>query len=165
MHGFEAPVNAGYLPTYDDCYVCGQAHSRGLRIRFFTDGAGQVHAYFKPERTQTGYDDIVHGGVTSSLFDELLGWPIALQTGCFSMTIELTVQFIRPLHADQTYIATAHPGTGQGRLWRGTGEIREENGRICAKAKGRYCLLPAEQTIDFTSKMTYQPGDFPFLKE
>jgi uncharacterized protein (TIGR00369 family) len=165
MHEFKPPVNAGYLPTYDHCFVCGQSHSRGLRIRYFTDGEGRVHAYFKPEDTLTGYDDIVHGGVISSLLDELLGWPIALQTGCFSMTVELNVNFLRPVHANQTYIATAYPGTGNGAFRTGTGEIREESGRLCAKAKGKFYLLSKDSTKDFAKKMNYQPGDLPVFKE
>ena len=153
-----------YLPTYDGCYVCGQAHPRGLRIRFFVGEFGQVQAWFTPDAAQTGYEDIVHGGVISALLDELLGWPVALQTGRLAYTAELTVRFVRPIKTGRTYLATANPGTDRGRYWEGKGDIRDEDGVVYAKARGKYFLLSAEQTTDVADDLTYQPGDPPVFR-
>ena len=158
------PSPPTYLPTYDDCYVCGQNHPRGLRIRFFVGTFGQVHARFRPDRTQTGYEDVVHGGVISTLLDELLGWPIALQTGRMSFTGELTVRFQRPITAGRSYLATARPGTDRGRYWEGEGDIRDEGGEVYAKARGKYFLLSAEQTAAVVDDLTYRPGDPPVFR-
>ncbi|MCP4536295.1 MAG: PaaI family thioesterase [Chloroflexi bacterium] len=157
-------VNQAYLPTYDGCYVCGQAHPRGLRIRFFAGLLGQVHAQFRPDCTQTSYQGIVHGGVISTLLDELLGWPIALQTGRMSLTGELTVRFVKPMHAGHTYLATAHPGTDQGKYWVGEGHVHDENGETYAKARGKYFLLSTEQTAIVADALTYQPDDVPVFR-
>ncbi len=150
-----------YLPTYDGCYVCGQTHPRGFRIRFFTGADGQVHAHFRPDHTQTSYENIVHGGVISTLMDEILGWPISLQTGRMSFTGELTVRFVKPISAGRFYLATARSGTDRGRYWEGEGDIRDEHGEICAKALGKYFLLSAEQTAAVAERLTYQPDDLP----
>jgi uncharacterized protein (TIGR00369 family) len=148
-----------YLPTYDGCYVCGQAHPRGLQIHFFVGAFGQVHAHFRPDHTQTGYKNIVHGGVISALLDELLGWPIALQTGRMAVTGELTVRFLRPMFAGRLYLATARPGTNQGKYWEGKGDIRDEHDEVYAKACGKYFLLSTEQTAAVVQDLAYQPKD------
>lgn len=148
-----------YLPTYDGCHVCGQAHPHGLRIRFFVGAFGQVHARFRPDHTQTGYKDIVHGGVISALLDELLGWPIALQTGRMAVTGELTVRFLKPMSAGRSYLATARPGIDRGKYWKGKGNVCDERGTVYAKARGKYFLLSAEQTAVVARDLTYQPGD------
>ena len=153
-----------YLPTYDGCYVCGQAHPRGLRIRFFVGAFGQVHARFRPDHTQTGYKNTVHGGVISALLDELLGWPIALQTGRMAVTGELTVRFLKPMVAGHTYLATARPGADRGKYWEGKGNICNEKGVIYAKARGKYFLLSAEQTAAVAQELTYQLGDPPVFR-
>jgi uncharacterized protein (TIGR00369 family) len=153
-----------YLPTYDGCYVCGQAHPRGLRARFFVGTLGQVHARFKPDHTQTGYKDTVHGGVISTLLDELLGWPIALQTGRMAVTGELTVRFLKPMSAGRSYLATARPGIDRGKYWEGKGNIRDEKGTVYAKARGKYFLLSAEQTAAVAQDLTYQLGDSPVFR-
>ena len=153
-----------YLPTYDGCYVCGQSHPRGLRVRFFTGSFGQVCAYFKPDCTQTSYKGIVHGGVISTLLDELLGWPIALQTGRMAVTGELTVRFLRPMQEAHIYLATASPGKDRGRYWEGKGDIRDQQNQIYAKAQGKYFLLSAEQTAEVAGNLTYQPDDPPVFR-
>jgi uncharacterized protein (TIGR00369 family) len=150
-----------YLPTYEGCYVCGQSHPRGLRIRFFMGEFGQVRARFRPDCTQTSYQNIVHGGVISALMDELLGWPIALQTGRMAVTGELTIRFRMPMHDGQAYLATAYPGENRGRYWEGKGDIRDDQDHICIKAEGKYFLLSPDQTATVAKELTYQPGDPP----
>jgi uncharacterized protein (TIGR00369 family) len=153
--------NAVFLPTYDDCYVCGQNHPRGLRIRFFTEGDNQVRAWFRPEDTQTGYDDITHGGVISALLDELIGWSVSLNHDCMAFTAELTVRFLKPVHTGQSYIASSRMGSGRGRYWEADGELADGEGQVYAKGHGKYFLLSAEQTNAVAARMTYMPGDHP----
>ncbi len=148
-----------FLPTYDGCYVCGQNHPRGLRIRFFAGEDQQVHARFLPDDTQTGYDDIVHGGVVSALLDELIGWSVSLQQASLAFTAELNVRFLKPLHAGQRYLASSRLGSGRGRYWEASGEIADENGEVYARGRGKYFLLSAEQTAHIAERMSYQPGD------
>ncbi len=153
------PENPVYLPTYDGCYVCGQNHPRGLRIRFFADDARRVYARFRPDQTQTGYDDIVHGGVVSTLLDELIGWPVSLHHGLMAFTAELTVRFARPLRAGRSYLAYSAIGSGRGRLWEAEGGIRDADGTVYAKGHGKYFLLTSAETTAMAAKMNYQAGD------
>ena len=153
-----------YLPTYDGCYVCGQAHARGLRIRFFVGDSGRVHAHFKPDVTQTSYENVVHGGVISALLDELLGWPIVLQSGRMAFTAELVMRFVKPMPSGCLYLATACPGNNRGRYWEGEGDVRDDDGTVYAKARGKYFLLSEQKTADVVEKLTYQPGDLPVLR-
>jgi uncharacterized protein (TIGR00369 family) len=153
------PENPIYLPSYDGCYVCGQSHPRGLRVRFFADEEKRVYARFLPDASQTGYDDIVHGGVVSTLLDELIGWSVSLHHERLAYTAELTVRFVRPLKAGRRYLAVSSMGTGRGRCWEADGSIRDSSGEVCAKGHGKYFLLSPEQTADIARKMNYQPGD------
>lgn len=154
-----------YLPTYDACYVCGQNHPRGLRVRFYVGEAGKVHADFTPEETQTGYQDMVHGGVISTILDEILGWPIALETHRMCFTGELTVRFLKPMPARQTYLVTAYPGTNKGRYWEGMGNIRDHAGQIYAKAHGKYFFASEEHNTMVAKKLNYQADTLPIFRE
>jgi uncharacterized protein (TIGR00369 family) len=156
--------NIVYLPTYAGCYVCGQAHPRGLRIRFYTDGGNRVHARFNPDQTLTGYEDIVHGGVISTLLDELIGWSVSLSHDSMAFTAELTVRFLKPLPAGRSYIGSSRMGSGRGRCWEADGEIVDEEGLVYAKGHGKYFLLSAEQTKAVAEKMTYAHDDLPAFR-
>jgi len=157
----DPPAHPLYLPTYDGCYVCGQTHPRGLRIRFFADERHRIYARFHPDRTQTGYDDIVHGGVVGALLDELVGWSVSLHHDRLAYTAELTVRFVKPLKAGRPYLASSCLGAGRGKIWEADGAIRDESGDVFAKARGKYFLLSAEQTAAVAQKLNYQPGDLP----
>ncbi len=161
----ECSVQTGYLPTYDRCYVCGQDHERGLRARFYVGDGGHVQVRFDPDGTQTGYDDMVHGGVVSGLMDELLGWLVVLQTGRMCYTAELTIRFLRPLRVGRVYTGSAEQCVDQGRYWESRGAIADEEGTIFAKAHGKYFLLSEEQTIEVVGKMRYRPDDLPVLRD
>lgn len=153
----------GYLPTYDECYVCGQNHLRGLRTRFFAEPNGEVKCHFKPDTNQTGYANLVHGGVVSALFDELLGWPVVLQTGRMCFSAEITIRFIKPVPAEHTYLAIAGSGYDRGRYWENEGNLQDSDGIVYAKAKGKYFLFTEEKTAEVVNRMTYQPEDLPVL--
>ena len=155
----QAPEEPLYLPTYDGCFVCGQNHPRGLRIRFFTGPEGGVFAWFTPDDLLTGYERVVHGGVISALLDELTGWTVSLKNGLMAFTAELSVRFSAPVLAGSRYLAAARLVGGRGRCWEAEGSIRDSEGRVCAKARGRYFLLSPEQTDGVAAKMRYQPGD------
>jgi len=153
-----------YLPTYDDCFICGQQHPRGLRIRFYTKNDRYVYADFTPDHTQTGYLDIVHGGVISALFDELTGWPVALQTGRMAFTAELNVRYVRPVKVGKTYLATAYPTVDKGRYWEGKSDLRDADGMIYARANGKYFMISEEDSAIMADLMTYAPGDLPVFQ-
>jgi uncharacterized protein (TIGR00369 family) len=150
-----------YLPSYDGCYVCGQHHPRGLRLRFFTGNEGEVCAWFQPDAAQTGYDNVVHGGVISALLDELSGWTVSFRNDLLSCTAELTVRFVKPVLLGQKYLARARAGTGRGKCWSAEGALYDEQGSIYAKALGKYFLFSPEQTRAMAMKMRYQAGDIP----
>ncbi len=156
--------DTSFLPTYPDCYVCGQQHPKGLRIRFFADSEEGVHAWFDPRPDQTGYEDVVHGGVVGALMDELTGWTVTLKNRLMAYTAELTIRFLKPVSLGKRYLASAKAGRGRGRLWEANGILRDMEGTVYAKASGKYFLLTPEQSAVVEARMTHQKGDVPIFK-
>lgn len=101
----------------------------------------------------------MHGGVASALLDELIGWSVSLHHARMAFTAELSVRFLKPLHAGRRYLACSRMGSGRGRYWEASGEIADEQGEVYAKGRGKYFLLSAEQTAHVAERMTYLPGD------
>ena len=156
-----------YLPTYRGCFVCGQSHPTGLCSRFWVGEGGKVHALFKPNETQTGFLNMVHGGIVSAFLDELMGWPICLETGLICYTGEMTVRFKKQVFAGQTYTGIGYPGTryeGK-RYWDARGELIDQDGNVLVEGTGRYFLMPEQQTRVFGAHMTYEPGDLKVFLE
>ena len=47
------------------------------------------------------YPQVVHGGIQSTLLDEIAGWVVYVKCGTVGLTAEMKVKFRHPLYIDQ----------------------------------------------------------------
>ena len=59
------------IQRYSHCFVCGDKNDIGLKLDFY-EKDGKARAEFTPEKKFEGYKDILHGGILSSLLDEVM---------------------------------------------------------------------------------------------
>ena len=57
------------------CFGCGRQNPIGLKLTFYEDGE-QVWAPWTPRHEHQGYEGIVHGGLITTVLDEVMGWAI-----------------------------------------------------------------------------------------
>ena len=141
------------LPHTHSCFVCGESNPIGLKLRFETDGR-IVQTRFVPRPEHVGFRQTVHGGLISTLLDEIMVWACAVQTKRFSFCAELNVRFQNPLRPGETVLATAElVQNRRGRIFEAKGELRNNDGAILATATGKYLPindeLAAEMAQDF----------------
>ena len=76
------------------CFGCAPNNPLGLHMEFFEDG-DDIVAFWKPQGTYQGWLRTLHGGIQTTLMDELAGWVVLrkLQTLC---TRAEMVYFITP---------------------------------------------------------------------
>src|SRR5690242_7927371 len=94
------------LPHTHSCFVCGESNTHGLNLRFETDGS-IVRTHFRPRKEHVGFQGVVHGGITSTILDEIMVWACAVQTKQFAFCAELKVRFQSPLQPGTETIVTA----------------------------------------------------------
>jgi len=133
-------MEINYLPSHRSCYGCSKDNPQGLRLRFYEE-EGIIKAEFIPSQAHAGYVGLLHGGIISCLLDEVMG--IAAGYGedrqCFAA--ELTVRFLAPIPLGKKVIIQGERVADKKRLWLTKGEIRDEEGRVYAWAKGKYLPL------------------------
>lgn len=147
-----------YLPTYGECFVCGENNSGGLGVRFYVEGE-VVKGDFLPKDAHVGYHGLVHGGVAAALLDEAMGWPLALRKGRLCVSTEITVRFVRPVTLGKKYLVVAQAVSDNRRLWEAQAEIRDEEGVVYVKGKGKFYPLAAEDAMAVDSYLSYRQGD------
>ena len=84
-----------YLPTgiWDTkCFACGKNNPEGLHMEFYTDEKSVFSKLVIPE-TKRGWDQVVHGGILSTILDEIMAWTAIYFTGSFMLTKNMTVNF------------------------------------------------------------------------
>ncbi len=115
----------------------------GLKMRFETDGQ-IVQARFTPRPEHIGFRDTVHGGLISTLLDEMMVWACAVRTRRFAFCAELNVRFLQPLRPGETVDASAElVEDRKGRLFQAKAELRNAAGATLAAATGKY--LPIKE--------------------
>ena len=155
-----------FLPTYDGCLVCGQPHvnpsTLNRRFRVTNDG---VEVNFKADKRQAGYEGIVHGGITTALLDETIGWAVAVDRKKFFMTGELTVRFVRPLPIGLDVTVRGRSVEHKSRYSIAEGEIIDADGIIYAKASGKFFLMNNQDAHKVNDYLTFQENDLDVLAE
>jgi uncharacterized protein (TIGR00369 family) len=132
------------LPHTHSCFVCGASNPIGLKLRFETDGR-VVRTRFTPTPEHIGFKGVVHGGILSTLLDEIMVWACVTSTQRFAFCAELNVRFIHPAHPAQELQASAELVTNRrNRIFEAKAELRNPAGELLVTATGKYC--PVKET-------------------
>jgi acyl-coenzyme A thioesterase PaaI-like protein len=152
------------LPHTHGCFVCGESNPAGLRLRFHTDGK-VVRAEFVPRVEHVGFATVVHGGIVSTVLDEIMVWACAVATHQFGYCAELTVRFQHPLRPGHPAVAEAElVSNRRNRVFEARGEIRDGvSGQVLASATGKYLPLKAEEAQSFLPDLI--GGRLPWMEK
>lgn len=85
--------NLKLIPTHlwsKECFACGTNNINGLHMKFYSDGCKYLTSSLKLEEKFKGWDQVIHGGIISTILDDLMGWT----TICFTKNIMLTKSMI-----------------------------------------------------------------------
>lgn len=112
---------------------------------------GVVTGRLSIERPHTGAPGIAHGGAIMSLLDTTLGGLAmihAFKRQCATSTVEMKVNFLRPVQEGQTVVARATLQSAGKSLMviTGTAEI-ESSGKPVAFAVGTFNLYPMDKIL------------------
>lgn len=136
------------------CFGCDKSNPIGLKLDFFEDG-DTVICTWQPQPEYQGYIDTLHGGIQSTLHDELASWVIYVLGKTAGMTAKIEVSFLKPVSTSGGNIKL-------------TGKIAETDkknitvhtqlfndlGVLCSEARVVYRVFPQELAM---RKLNY-PG-------
>lgn len=135
-------INAG---IDHNCFGCGRLNAYGLRLSFYSHERGGVAAPFVPASRFEGYDGMVHGGVISTVLDEVMAWSL-YHHETWAVTAELTVRYRAPLRIGQPTRAIGWVAGRRGRRIELAAElVRDADGAVLARATGVFVEVPDAQ--------------------
>ena len=139
-------------PNSRYCFLCGLENPIGLKLAFYEDDDGRVLTHFTPAEEHQGYPGVLHGGITSALFDETIG-RVLVGRDFWAMTVELSVRFRKPIPLGEQLTVVGELVNKRGRLVEGKGEIRLADDTVAATAKAKYIILADEQVESFRQQL------------
>ncbi len=127
------------------CFACGTANPIGLNLDFYRSG-DRICSEVTLKKVHTGWDNIVHGGIISTVLDEIMSWAIMYRKKVFLVTRNMSIKYVRP-------VLVGTPLTARGWLTddseppkiRARAEIRDEQKRLLVRSKGEFVEVPEEQ--------------------
>jgi len=131
------------LELKDDrqCFACGQDNPTGLRLHFEVDeSARSIKTIFNPQKIHQGYQDVVHGGIISTILDEAMT-KLAFALGYNAVTAKLTVRFKRPLMVGESVVVTGRLVKEAKRAMEAEAVAVKEDGTVIAEAQGLLMVL------------------------
>jgi uncharacterized protein (TIGR00369 family) len=149
-----------------NCLVCGIENDFGLKTRFYETADNQLVALFTPLPEHQSYPNIMHGGITATILDEVIGRAIMMTTdsNTFGVTLELNVRYKKPVPLGSELKVISRISKDRGRVFIGTGELYLPDGEIAAEAEGKYMKRRLEQITDedFSQNEWFEPeGELP----
>lgn len=146
------------LPHTHSCFVCGESNRVGLNLRFQTDGRS-VTTNFTPGPEHIGFKGVVHGGILSTLLDEIMVWACVIGTRRFAFCAELNVRFTNVSRPNETLTASAELVTNRrNRIFEAKGELRTPSGELVATATGKYCPVKDADLQEMARDFVSDPG-------
>ena len=124
------------------CFGCSPDNPSGLQMKFYTDEKS-IYSKLKVPGHLCGWDNLVHGGVISTILDEVMGWaPIHLHK-LIVLTKTMTVDFIQPVFLDDELKAEAWitklDDDGEVIV---DATLHNGQGELCARSTGVFSYFP-----------------------
>jgi len=119
------------------CFACGQSNPYGLKLKIDIHPSGKSYVEFIPKREYEGYPGIMHGGITSTILDEVMVYACKAYNEDV-VTAKIEVRFLRPVPIGKKLIANGNVVGKKGKAYITEGEIIGENGVVLARAKGTF---------------------------
>lgn len=148
------------LPWSRGCFVCGADNPIGLRARSFKLD-DRIELAFTPRPEHAGWNGVVHGGIISTVLDEVMTWAaiVTLHRACFAA--EFTVRLRHPLPPGTACRAVARAPQQRRRIVDTVAELRGDDGLVYAVAEGRYMAMPSEKLGSTQHDLVTGPDTWP----
>ena len=129
------------------CFGCSSSNPAGLQMKFYGDKESVVSWVTVPEHL-CGWSKMVHGGVVTTILDEIMSWSALYLLKKVIVTRTITIEFIKQVHIKEELKA-------EGRVLElrsekeaiMEGSIYNHKGDLCTRSTGNFALLKPKIAI------------------
>ncbi|MBP5380378.1 MAG: PaaI family thioesterase [Bacteroidaceae bacterium] len=131
-------------PEYN-CFGCAPDNPFGLHMEFYEDG-DDIVSIWHPEKHFQGWVDTMHGGILSTLIDEVCGWVVTRKKQTSGFTTALNVRFRKSVSTNESQLTIrAHIAEQRRNLLFIHAEVLNTQGEVCTEGDATYFLMPEER--------------------
>ena len=127
------------------CFACGTANPIGLNLQFYRFGDA-VYSDITLGKNHEGWENIAHGGIVSTLLDEVMSWTIMYFKKIFLVTRKMEVKYIRPVLIGTPLVIKGEvmDDSKPPRI-KARADIRDNENNLLVRSLGEFVELPMEK--------------------
>jgi uncharacterized protein (TIGR00369 family) len=132
-----------HLPNSSEhyCFGCSPVNPSGLQMNFFADRDTVFSNVTIPDHL-CGWSNIAHGGVLTTILDEIMSWAALHFIKRITMTKSMNIEFIKPVYI-------RNPLKAEGKVLEITGKhealmegiLYNDKGDACAKSTANFAIF------------------------
>lgn len=129
------------------CFGCGVHNPVGLHMEFYTDDR-QVYSFLSIPAAMAGWDQTAHGGIVSTILDEIMGWSVIYLLRKIGVTKTMTVTFLKPVQVEQplTVIGSIEEIVSEREVLV-NGVLHGEDGAVYATSRATFVPMSAKTAV------------------
>ena len=106
------------------------------------------------ERAFEGWGNVAHGGILSTLLDEVMSWAVIYFKRVFFFTRKMEIKYVKPvLVGSELTIKGRLEEDSHERVVRVKGEIVDKAGTLLTRGSGEYVILSEHQCSSVSEKV------------
>ena len=127
------------------CFACGTANPIGLNLQFYRL-ADAVYSDITLEKNHEGWENVAHGGIVSTLLDEVMSWTIMYFKKIFLVTRKMEVKYIRPVLIGTPLVIKGEVmDDSEPPKIRARADIRDDERNLLVRSNGEFIELPKDK--------------------
>jgi acyl-coenzyme A thioesterase PaaI-like protein len=127
------------------CFACGTANPIGLKLKFYSVN-DTVCSDITLGKNHEGWQNMAHGGIITTLLDEVMAWTIMYFKRVFFVTRKMKVKYVRP-------VLIGVPLTIKGKLLKeikppyveAVADIFDDKNQLLVRATGEFVAVPKDK--------------------
>jgi uncharacterized protein (TIGR00369 family) len=127
------------------CFACGTDNPIGLNMRFYRM-EDAVCSDITLGKNHEGWENMAHGGIISTLLDEVMSWTVLYFKRTFLVTRKMEIKYIKPVPLGIPLTARGkildEPGNSRIEV---RGEIVDAEGKLLVRSRGEFVMLAENQ--------------------
>ena len=120
------------------CFGCCPDNPLGLKMEFYEED-DEIISYWHPNEHYQGWVGVMHGGILSTIIDEIAGWVVLRKMQTTGVTSKLEVSYRKPiLSSSKVIIVRSHISSVLRNIVKIEASIENENHEVCVNGVVTY---------------------------
>ena len=124
------------------CFACGDDNPIGLHLHDIRREGDEVHATLEPREDYQSYPGVLHGGISATALDEVMGWSAILLADVWAATATMELRYRTQVPLDVPLRLVAGLREARPRRLRSWARLELPDGRVAVEATGLLVALP-----------------------